>query len=167
MDVRQEKLGEVLVIAPDGTVDSRTAPSFEKAALDALAKGERRIVVDFGKVDFTSSAGLRVLLMLGKRLQSAGGALVLCGLNEGVRKVLDVSGLTSAFPIVASREQALARLADTSAGLADLAADLLRRGDTNPPSTSSDAARPLDRDLPALADRILSLADSDTPKPAK
>src|SRR6185503_6556227 len=68
VEVRIEKIGEVTVIAPEGTIDSRTAPQFEKPALEALAKGERRIVVDFSKIDFTSSAGLRILLMLGKRL---------------------------------------------------------------------------------------------------
>lgn len=165
MEVGQEKVGEVLVITPEGTIDSRTAPRFERAALDALGKGERRIVVDFAKVDFTSSAGLRVLLMLGKRLQPAGGTLVLCGLNEGVRKVLEVSGLTTAFPIVRTRQEALERGAAQSAGLADLAADLLRRGDPTVATTPGTAPAAVDRDLPELADRLLSLVDR--PKPPR
>lgn len=162
MEIRLEKIGEVAVIAPEGTIDSRTAPQFEKAAIDALSKGERRIVVDFSKVDFTSSAGLRVLLMLGKRLQPAGGTLVLCGLNEGVRKVLEVSGLMSAFPIAATRQDALERGSQT-AGIADLAADLLRRGDGAASPTPAPGGPPMSRDLPDLAERILALGD----KPAK
>jgi anti-anti-sigma factor len=164
MDIAQEKVGEVLVIAPAGTIDSRTAPQFEKLALDALAKGERRIVVDFSAVDFTSSAGLRVLLMLGKRLQPSGGTLVLCGLNAGVRKVLEVSGLMAAFPVVATRQQALERGSAQSAGLADLAADLLRRGDASTPAATSPNAPPVDHDLPALAEKILSLGDKPATK---
>ncbi len=159
MEIAQEKVGDVLVIAPSGTIDSRTAPQFEKRALDALAKGERRIVVDFAAVDFTSSAGLRVLLMLGKRLQPSGGTLVLCGLNEGVRKVLEVSGLMTAFPVVGTRQEALARGGAQSAGLADLAADLLRRGDTSTPAATGANPPPVDRDLPGLAEKILSLGD--------
>jgi anti-anti-sigma factor len=159
VEVRTEKIGEVTVIAPEGTIDSRTAPQFEKPALEALAKGERRIVVDFSKVDFTSSAGLRVLLMLGKRLAPVGGTLVLCGVNEGVRKVLEVSGLTSALPTVATREEALQRGAAQSAGLADLAADLLRRGDPTAPAAVSANPPAVDRDLPGLAEKILSLGD--------
>lgn len=165
MEVREEKIGEVLVIAPEGTIDSRSSSQFEKKALAALAKGERRIVVDFSNVDFTTSAGLRVLLMLGKRLQPAGGTLVLCGLNDGVKKVLEVSGLMSALTIVGTREQAIERGGAESAGLADLAANLLRRGDTATPAATSSNAPPVDRDLPGLAESILSLADP--PKPRK
>ena len=159
MEVRTEKIGEVTVIAPEGTIDSRTAPQFEKPALEALAKGERRIVVDFSKIDFTSSAGLRVLLMLGKRLSPVGGTLVLCGLNEGVRKVLEVSGLSSAFPTVATRAEAIERGGSQSAGIADLAADLLRRGDSTPSPAAPANSTAVDRDLPGLAEKILSLGD--------
>ena len=163
MEVRLEKVGDVQIIAPEGTIDSRTSAQFEKSALEALGKGERRIVVDFSKVEFTSSAGLRVLLMLGKRLSPAGGTLVLCGLNENVRKVLEVSGLTSAFPIVSTREQALERGAAQSAGLADLAAELLRRGDPTASPAAANAPA-VDRELPGLAEKILSLGDH-PPKP--
>jgi hypothetical protein len=97
--------------------------------------------------------------MLGKRLAPVGGTLVLCGVNEGVRKVLEVSGLTSALPTVATREEALQRGAAQSAGLADLAADLLRRGDPTAPAAVSANAPAVDRDLSGLAEKILSLGD--------
>lgn len=111
MTLRDEKLGDVWVVAPEGRVDSVTSPSLEGAISGALAAGERRVVVDFGGVEYISSAGLRVLLAAAKRLRDAGGRLVLCRLNEPVRQVFDLAGFVPLFAIEASRNDAVARAA--------------------------------------------------------
>ncbi|HSO79041.1 MAG TPA: STAS domain-containing protein, partial [Chromatiaceae bacterium] len=53
--------GPALVIAPQGRLDSTTAPAFEKQLLEHLA-GKSNLILDFSGLDFISSAGLRVLL---------------------------------------------------------------------------------------------------------
>jgi hypothetical protein len=70
----------------------------------------------------------------------------------------------SALAIVGTRQQAIERGGAESAGLADLAASLLRRGDTTTPAATTANAPPVDRDLPGLAESILSLADPPKPK---
>jgi anti-anti-sigma factor len=59
------------------------------------------------KLEYISSAGLRVVLMAVKELRSRQGKLVLCSLNEYVREVFEVSNFTSIIPIAETVEEAL------------------------------------------------------------
>ncbi|MBP2672867.1 MAG: anti-sigma-factor antagonist, partial [candidate division NC10 bacterium] len=63
MDIQQERSDGVLVIAPSGRIDSTTSDTLDQALTAAVSSGERRLVVDFDRVSYISSAGLRVLLV--------------------------------------------------------------------------------------------------------
>jgi len=121
--------GKVLVVALSGQLDTRASPKLEKSLDEALSAGRGEVLVDCSRLDFITSAGLRVLLMTGKRLASAGGRLALCSLNPSVKEVFDVSGFASLFPIHPTREGALSWLAENveSARVSHLAEDLLSR----------------------------------------
>lgn len=106
MEIRESREGGVVVIEPVGKLDTKTSMDFEKKIVDLLTAGERRFVVDFGELEYISSAGLRVLLMLGKKA-GASGSLVLCSLNKSVRDVFDIAGFTSIFKIADTRDAAL------------------------------------------------------------
>lgn len=110
MEIVEERSGAALVIAPAGRVDSVSSAELERLVVGRLDGGERRIVVDLGAVDYISSAGLRVLLLLAKRLKPPAGGLVLCGMGPSVRTVLELAGFTSLFTIEPSRAQALVRI---------------------------------------------------------
>jgi stage II sporulation protein AA (anti-sigma F factor antagonist) len=75
-----------------------------------IDSGERRLVIDLGGVAYISSAGLRVLLLVAKRLKPPAGALVLCGLGPSVRTVLELAGFLPLFAVEADRARALARV---------------------------------------------------------
>ena len=64
-------------------------------------------MIDLSRVNYVSSAGLRVFLMAFKRLPANGGKIVLCSLQEPVRQVFDIVRFYSMFPIVNSRDEAL------------------------------------------------------------
>jgi anti-anti-sigma factor len=97
-----------VVLEPVGRLESKTSPDLDKKVVALLAAGERRFVVDLGATDYVSSAGLRVLLMLAKKLTGGGGKLVLCGLNAQVRDVFEIAGLGALFAIHPTRAAALA-----------------------------------------------------------
>lgn len=128
-EIATKEEGKVLVVALAGQLDTRASPQLEKALDEALGAGRAEILVDCARLDFVTSAGLRVLLMTGKRLSSAGGRLALSSLNPSVREVFDISGFASLFPIHPTREGALAWLAENveSAKVSHLAEDLLSR----------------------------------------
>ena len=115
MQIGEDKVGEALVIAPAGRVDSVSSAELERVVVARLDGGERRLVLDLSAVEYISSAGLRVLLMAAKRLKAPPAALVLCGLGPSVRTVLELAGFLPLFTVEAGREQALARVGGPAA----------------------------------------------------
>ncbi|MDR2113199.1 MAG: STAS domain-containing protein, partial [Candidatus Accumulibacter sp.] len=65
--------------------------------------------LDLSGVDYISSAGLRVVLLLAKKLAD-GGALVLFGLQQGVYEVFEMCGFVDILTIVKTRDEALNKL---------------------------------------------------------
>ncbi len=114
MEIGEEKAGEALVIAPFGRVDSVSSGELERHVVGRLDAGARRVVIDLARVEYISSAGLRVLLIAAKRLKPPQGALALCGLGPSVRTVLELAGFMSLFAVEPGREQALARVGGAS-----------------------------------------------------
>jgi anti-anti-sigma factor len=92
-----------------GVIDTRGAMTFEKKLVELVDANTRRIVIDFKKVDLITSAGIRVLVMMGKRLRGD-GSLVLTGLTDQVRSVFDIAGLTNYFVSTPSVADAVSKI---------------------------------------------------------
>ena len=107
MELKVTRHGQVAVVHPGAQVDGRSAFQFEQDILELLQDGTRHVVVDFSAVTLFASAGIRVLILMLHKLDARDGALVLCGLNQYVRNVLDVSGLTGQFTIVGTIAEAV------------------------------------------------------------
>ena len=90
MDISSKQEGTMLEIALQGRLDTMTAPELE-AELNKSLKNADSLVLDFGKLEYISSAGLRVLLSAHKAMSSKGGMKV-TNVNEIVREVFDVTG---------------------------------------------------------------------------
>ncbi|HET7715713.1 MAG TPA: STAS domain-containing protein [Bauldia sp.] len=105
--IPSEKIrGRVLVLKPEGRLDSNTVNAAETELFSHLEKGETRIVLDFSNLDYISSSGLRLVLMLGKRLSLKEGKLALCGLKPHIREVFEISGFISILTVVGTRQEA-------------------------------------------------------------
>lgn len=109
MNIETEQRDDILIIRPRGRLDSSTSPALEQLLTDQLAAGCERLVFDFSDLHYISSAGLRVVLMAGKKLRARNGTLVLSGLQDIVREVFDMSGFLSLFAVADSLDQALAQ----------------------------------------------------------
>jgi anti-sigma B factor antagonist len=107
-EITESSEGEVAVLAPKGSLNTRTSPAFEEKLGAVLDAKSRLIVVDMKGVDYLSSSALRVLLMTTRRLKRVKGKLFLCGLREEVRKVFAISGFDRDFNIQAARGEAIA-----------------------------------------------------------
>lgn len=110
MLMTETRRGDVVVIAVEGRLDSNTSDQFEKQLLGMVEQGDARFVLDFGELDYISSAGLRVLLKAAKELKKNNGCLCLCSLRDYVREVFDMSGFATFLPIHASLEASLKSL---------------------------------------------------------
>jgi anti-anti-sigma factor len=114
MDILQNNRDGVTVIAPAGRIDTTTSGAVEEAVRRAVDGGARDLVVDFAAVEYISSAGLRVFLVLAKRMRDLHGRLVLCGMPEPVRQVFRLAGFMPLFRVEPSQAAALARIATPS-----------------------------------------------------
>ncbi|MBI5162970.1 MAG: STAS domain-containing protein [Magnetospirillum sp.] len=106
MEIRQETIGDAVVLIPVARVDSATAKAFEAQVLAAVNTGAPRIVVDFSALDYISSAGLRVVLV-GAKMTRAPRRFVLCAMKPHIREVFDVSGFARILTITPDRAAAL------------------------------------------------------------
>ena len=105
MHIRKER--EATVVSVKGRVDAVTAPEFEKNLSDLISKGEITIILNFGDVEYISSAGLRSILATAKKLKEQKGKIVLTGLKGSVGEVFKISGFDAIFKIFESEEAAL------------------------------------------------------------
>ncbi|MBQ6721116.1 MAG: STAS domain-containing protein [Clostridia bacterium] len=97
MTINANMNGTTLEIALEGRLDTMTAPELE-AELQKDMSGAESLVMDFSKLDYISSAGLRVLLSAHKTMSSKGGMKVK-NVNEIVQEVLDVTGFSDILTI--------------------------------------------------------------------
>ena len=73
-------------------IGEQVPPTWMKYPSIAKANGGKKIVIDFAQTSYISSAGLRVLLKTAKTLHQKSGKLALCGANEQILEVLEMSG---------------------------------------------------------------------------
>ena len=110
MHIQQTDLDGVTVIAPSGRIDTTTSGAVDHAVRTAVDLGAHLLVIDFTNVEYISSAGLRVFLVLAKRMRDLHGRLVLCGMPEPVSQVFRLAGFMALFQVEKSREDALVRI---------------------------------------------------------
>ena len=97
MKITKSMNGTNLEIALEGRLDTTTAPELEAALKDDMAK-VNELTMDFAKLDYISSAGLRVLLSAHKAMSKKGGMKVV-NANEMVKEVFDVTGFADILNI--------------------------------------------------------------------
>jgi anti-anti-sigma factor len=98
MRLNSHTRGEVTVITFDGSLDSGTAPGVQ-ADLERLIPATGTTVLDFGKMTYMSSAGLRVLLLAHRRAQQGQARIVLIKLSPDVREVMSATGFLDFFEV--------------------------------------------------------------------
>jgi anti-anti-sigma factor len=95
----------VKCLHPKGRIDSMNALEVQRQINDLILSGERRLVVDFGEVNYISSAGLRVFLAAQKQLSKAGGEIILYRMPAGVQRVFQMSGFEKIFRSGSNEEE--------------------------------------------------------------
>ena len=91
MTIKKTQNGGELTVALEGRLDTTTAPQLEAELKNSL-DGINTLVLDFEKLDYISSAGLRVLLSAHKQMAKRDGMKVV-HVNETVSEVFDVTGV--------------------------------------------------------------------------
>lgn len=96
MVIQKTTEGNAAVFTIEGRLDTTTAPQLE-AELEGCSATE--LTLDFEKLLYISSAGLRVLLSAQKRTNASGGSMKLIHVNEEIMEVFDMTGFSSFLTI--------------------------------------------------------------------
>lgn len=114
MQIKEEKQSDVMIVTIDDHLDTVAAPSLEARMLELIEAGERKLLIDCSQLQYVNSAGLKVFLLVAKKLEN-GGRMVVCALVPSVHMIFEMIGFTRIMEIVPSREDALRAMADAPA----------------------------------------------------
>ena len=98
----------------EGRIDGANTAEFQRVLESGLSPTAQTLLMDFERVAFISSAGLRVVLMLGKQLRKRGADVAICSLPDSIREIFAITGFDRIVPIHGSEPQAIGALADGS-----------------------------------------------------
>ncbi len=104
-EVRQA--GTATVVALAGEVDLHHTPDVHRALVDACQEQPKKLVVNLKSVTYLDSSGIGTLVEVFRRVNGYGGKLVLCGLNERVHSVFEITKLDRFFKICETEAEAL------------------------------------------------------------
>lgn len=87
------------VVTVKGRLDAVSTTDFEKKVLGWTDEGARKVVLDFSGLDYISSAGLRSILLLAKKMKAVKGSLAIANPSGVVREVFTISSFDTIIPI--------------------------------------------------------------------
>lgn len=80
-------------------VDGKIAPKLAEELSEIIENGNKDIIIDMSGTRYMSSAGLRALLSTQKTIDKLSGSMVLTGVSDAVREILDVTGFSGFLTI--------------------------------------------------------------------
>ena len=102
MKIDKTNEADKIILSPEGRLDTTTSPELQNAMSAALTETDH-LILDFAKLVYVSSAGLRVLLMAHKAAVAKGGSLVLKNVSAEITEVLEITGFAD-FLVIADQQ---------------------------------------------------------------
>jgi anti-anti-sigma factor len=110
MNLVIEDFDDVRQVMVAGKINSLIAPEFEKALDEAIFGEPKHLIVNLKDVDYLSSAGLRCIIIIAKRLEKKEKKLAFVGASELVAEVVRITGVDKIFPLCATTQEAREKL---------------------------------------------------------
>ena len=90
-----------------GRIDSSNADRFQRIVESGIDSEDQALILDFERVFFISSAGLRISLIISRKFNESGKKFGVCTLSDPIRNVLSISGFDQIIPIYESQAAAI------------------------------------------------------------
>jgi len=107
LNVKISEVNNKTIIRVEGRLDAASAPILENKLSELIAANKKQLVLDFAKVDYLSSAGMRLLLSTTKKLKASEGKLHFCSINEEVMEIIKMAGFERILSIFPTEQEAL------------------------------------------------------------
>lgn len=98
MKIRKTLTNGVLTLEIDGRIDTMTAPELDEELKQSVTKNVRSLILDFAKVEYMTSAGIRVI-MSAEKVMAKQGQMKLIHVNNLINEIFDMMGLTELLVI--------------------------------------------------------------------
>lgn len=100
MNVTINHEGSKYDVVLEGRLDTTNVEQFQKDIAPLMASGKSEIELDCTDMEYTSSQGLRMFLMLQKYVNQQGGSMVMKNMRPQVKEVFDITGFSSIIKII-------------------------------------------------------------------
>ncbi len=91
MNISKTNTDGTLTVALSGRLDTKTAPALQEELKNDV-QGIQKLILDFSELEYISSAGLRVVLLLNKECAKEGASLSVLHCNDVIREVFQLTG---------------------------------------------------------------------------
>ncbi len=93
-----EKQGSRLTVKPEGRLDTATSPILE-SEMQPYLDSVQDVIMDFTKVEYISSGGLRLMLTTDQQLENRGGSMKIIHVNENILEIFSLVGFTDIITV--------------------------------------------------------------------
>ena len=107
LHIEMKEIEHRIILRIDGRLDAASAPILERKLATLLDEHHYRLLLDFTRIDYLSSAGLRILLSATKKLKEKKGTLILFSLQEEVLEIIKMAGFDKILHICLNEKEAL------------------------------------------------------------
>lgn len=108
-NISRESINDIEIIKLAGYLDAHTAPFLEQEIEKSLKNQKYKIIVDFGELDYISSAGLGVFMAFIEDVRQNQGDIKLTNMKEKVFAVFDLLGFPLLFDILKTSDEAISK----------------------------------------------------------
>ena len=105
MDIQVTQTGGVTLVVPQGDLDMGTADHVKRMLTELIEKGQSKLVLT--GVSYVDSSGLGALVAAMKQARAVGGNLKLCGLQDDVRSIFEMTRLIKVMAVHSDRQEAV------------------------------------------------------------
>jgi stage II sporulation protein AA (anti-sigma F factor antagonist) len=106
MNVKVETSADYTLVYVEGRVDTINALEFEKSIMEVIDKGCTKLILDCSGLNYISSSGLRIFLVVRKKMSAIKGHFILCSMQPSIKEIFDISGFSSIFSILPDQTSA-------------------------------------------------------------
>ena len=110
MEAQIEEKGDVIVVRVLGRLDAASSPQLEKKINSIIESGHFKLIMNLAGVDYLSSAGMRLMLSISKKLKNLEGKVVACSLSEDVMDVIKMAGFHQVLELYSTEEESFNHL---------------------------------------------------------
>ncbi len=107
MNVKVSSAGDYTVVGVEGRIDTTNAAGFELKMMELVDAGASKLLLDCSGLNYISSSGLRVFLVLQKKMGTLKGQLRICSLQPVIREIFDISGFSTILSVFPDQDSAV------------------------------------------------------------